>query len=74
MEFLKSIKTSFSLLFLALILSLSQNVGAQTTIPGGPVKGIWKPGGSPYYITGDIWVNISDTLVIRAGTPGKRNC
>ena len=67
MEFLKSIKTSFSLLFLALILSLSQNVGAQTTIPGGPVKGIWKPGGSPYYITGDIWVNISDTLVIRAG-------
>ena len=34
------------------------------TIPGGNVSGTWYQANSPYYITGDITVQSSDTLII----------
>lgn len=37
---------------------------AQTTIPGGPVSGLWEAPGSPYLIEGEITVPAGDTLTI----------
>jgi parallel beta-helix repeat protein len=34
------------------------------TIPGGDVSGTWYAGSSPYYITGNIAIPASDTLII----------
>ncbi len=40
-------------------------LSAQTIIPPGPVSGIWSVGGSPYVITGDVY--IADSLIIKPG-------
>ncbi len=37
------------------------------TIPGGDVSGTWYQANSPYYITGNITIPASDTLIIEPG-------
>jgi predicted outer membrane repeat protein len=37
------------------------------TIPGGDVSGTWYASNSPYYVTGNITIPASDTLVIEPG-------
>ncbi len=46
--------------------TLVSSVSADT-IPGGDVSGTWYQANSPYYITGDITVQSSDTLIIEPG-------
>ena len=37
---------------------------AETIIPGGSVSGEWNSSGSPYIITGDIWIDDGNSLLI----------
>jgi len=57
-------KVTNSLIIVILILSISF-LQSQTIIPAGPVTGNWSVGGSPYIVTGDIY--IIDSLIIKPG-------
>jgi hypothetical protein len=66
----KSLIISVHPLRLILILSLTfvgYILHAETIIPKGPVKGQWVISGSPYKITGDIYVPADKKLKIEAG-------
>ena len=52
--------------FIALLFGIVRILSADT-IPGGDVSGIWFADSSPYYITGNITVQATDTLTIEPG-------
>jgi len=50
-----------------LLVFLSTNSNAQTTVPGGDVYGTWEIAQSPYIIDGDITIPNDSTLVVQPG-------
>jgi hypothetical protein len=42
-------------------------ISGADTIPGGDVSGTWYAANSPYYVTGNITIPASDTLIIEPG-------
>ncbi len=40
---------------------------ASTSIPAGPVSGLWTQAGSPYQIEGEIFISVDDALFIEPG-------
>jgi hypothetical protein len=53
------------LLFFTIFIPLM--IAAETVVPPGPVSGHWKLNYSPYVITGDIFIEEGNTLVIYPG-------
>ncbi|MBN3035134.1 MAG: right-handed parallel beta-helix repeat-containing protein [Bacteroidales bacterium] len=56
------------IIFIICIALLTINLPGQTTVPPGPVSGVWPVAGSPYWVSGNIDILEGEQLQIEAGT------
>ncbi len=56
-----------TILISAIVIAFPTSSTAQTPVPAGAVSGTWSPGGSPYYIQGEIFIATGQSLVINPG-------
>jgi predicted outer membrane repeat protein len=60
-------------LFLLIILFLAFQISADVTIPAGNVNGVWTESDSPYFIDGEITLQMNDQLIIQPGVEVRFN-